>query len=215
VVRTAELGEERIMTTAHRAPLQVVPDDQVDDADIDPTDEWRGESIATQWDPENQLIGALMWMRSTRARTFLELIPDAAIWRPMNRWAYEIIRHLVDAGRDPDPVTVLAHAGQHPATQALHPDQAPTPGQHHRLAMYLADLYTHTVSAAVAANYAREVLDEAYRRAFSEHGMRMQQMADSRADRNDLTAHFATARDDLADLWRRAEAAAQPGWDEP
>ena len=85
----------------------------------------------------------------------------------------------------------------------------------HWLALHLADLYTHTVSAAAAANHARDVLDEAYRRAVREHGIRMQQMADSGADRADLTTHIGTARDDLAELWRRAEAAAQPGWDQP
>lgn len=206
------------MTAAHRAPLHVVPDSDTDLAaaeDFEPTDELRGQAIAAHWEPENQLLGALLWMPYTRARIFLDLIPDTAIWRPMNRWVYEIIRLATAGRRDPDPVTVLAYGRQHAATQSLNPDRPPTVGQHHRLALHLADLYTHTVSAAVAANYARDVLDEAYRRAVREHGIRMQQMADSGADRADLTDHFSTVRDDLAELWRRAEAAAQPGWDQP
>jgi hypothetical protein len=79
--------------------------------------------------------------------------------------------------------------------------------------MFLADLYTHTVAPAATAGYARDVLDQAYRRAFGEHGIRMQQLAASGADRSELTAQFATIRDELAELWRRAEAAAEPGWD--
>ena len=206
------------MTAAHRAPLHVVPDNDTDRAateDFELSAEPSGETIAARWEPENQLLGALLWMPYTRARTFCDLIPDIAIWRPMNRWVYETIRRVTDARRDPDPVTVLAYGRQHAATQSLDPTRPPTAGQHHRLALHLADLYTHTVSAAAAANHARDVLDEAYRRAVREHGIRMQQMADSGADRADLTTHISTARDDLAELWRRAEAAAQPGWAQP
>lgn len=206
------------MTAAHRAPLHVVADNDTDLApaeDFEPTDELRGQAIAAHWEPENQLLGSLLWMPHARARIFLDLIPDTAIWRPMNRWVYEIIRRATEARRDPDPVTVLAYGRQHAATQSLDPGRPPTTGQHHRLALHLADLYTHTVSAAVAANYARDVLDEAYRRSVREHGIRMQQMAESGADRADLTDHFTASREDLAELWRRAEAAAQPGWDQP
>lgn len=201
------------MTADRQQPLRVVPDpDDTAIADVSSVDEWRGETVAAQWDPENQLVGALMWLPAGKARVILELVPDSAIWRPMTRWAYETIRRVVDAGRDPDPVTVLAYARQRSGTQALRPNQAPTPGQHHRIALYLADLYTRTVSAAAAASYAREVLDEAYRRAFRAQGIRMQQLAECGADRADLTEQFAAIRDELADLWRRAEAAAQPGW---
>jgi replicative DNA helicase len=204
------------MTAAHRAELHVVPDSDTDlapDEDFEPGDELRGQTIAAHWEPENQLIGALLWMPHTRARSFLELIPDTAIWGPLNRWVYELIRRATDARRDPDPVTVLAYGRQHAATEALDPARRPTAGQHHRLALHLADLYTHTLSADIAANHARDVLDEAYRRSVREHGIRMQQMADSGADRAAITEHFTAVRDNLADLWRRAETAGQPGWD--
>ena len=178
-------------------------------SDTDFTD-WRAETIATQWEPESQLVGALLWMPAARARPILELVPDPAIWRPMNRWAYELVRAIVDDGRDPDPVTVLARGKHQPAADALQPDQPPTPQRHKRLALHLAELYTHTVSPAGAASYAREVLDGAYRRAFREHGIRMQQLGETGADRGDLTEQFAAIRDELADLWRRAEAATKP-----
>lgn len=128
---------------------------------------------------------------------------------------YEIIRCVVDAGRDPDPVTVLAFGRERCAREALSAGQAPSPGQHHRLAVHLCELYTHTVSAAVADNHARAVLDEAYRRAMGDYGVRLQQLADSGVARTELTDLFTAMREDLADLWRRAEAAAEPGWDTP
>ena len=191
------MGCHRIVTADRQQPLRVVPDpDDTAIADVSSVDECRGETVAAQWDPENQLVGALMWLPAGKTRVILKLVPDSAIWRPMTRWAYETIRRVVDAGRDPDPVTVLAYARQRSATQALRSNQAPT----------------RTVSAAAAASYAREVLDEAYRRAFRAQGIRMQQLAECGADRADLTEQFAAIRDELADLWRRAEAAAQPGW---
>ena len=53
---------------------------------------------------------------------------------------------------------------------------------------------------AAAGYYAREVLDEAYRRAFRDNGIRMQQLGESGADRELITDQFAAIRDELADL---------------
>jgi replicative DNA helicase len=200
------------MTAAPRRPLRVVANRERPPAD---GERWHGETVAVQWEPESQLVGALMWLPAARVRPILELVPDTAILRPMTRWVYEIIRKLVADGRDPDPVAVLARAGHQAAAQALAPDRAPTPEQHHRLAVFLADLYTHTVAPTSAAGYARDVLDRAYRRAFRTNGIRMRQLAESGADRGELTAQFGAIRDELAELWRRAETAAKPGWDTP
>ena len=52
--------------------------------------------------------------------------------------------------------------------------------------------------------------DAAYRRAFDTCGRRMQQLSACGADREELSAQFAAIRDELADLWRRAETAAKP-----
>jgi hypothetical protein len=54
------------------------------------------------------------------------------------------------------------------------------------------------------------VLEAAFRRAFGAHGVRMQQLAESGTTRDELTAAFAAIRDDLAALWRRADAAVDP-----
>jgi hypothetical protein len=54
----------------------------------DPEPDWRATSVLRQWDPESQLVGALMHMPAATAVPILELVPDTAIWRPDNRWAY-------------------------------------------------------------------------------------------------------------------------------
>ncbi|MBB3606440.1 replicative DNA helicase [Mycolicibacterium sp. BK556] len=164
----------------------------------------RAESVVRQWEPEHQLLGALMHLSAARVTPLLALVPDHAIHHPMTRWAYELIRALVDSGRDPDPVAVLAAGSRQPARAALDPVGAPTPSQHHRLALYLADAYTHTLSPSSATSYARDVLDQAYRRSFRAHGMAMVCLADAGADRDTLTDHFVAAAEELADLSRRS-----------
>ena len=69
--------------------------------------------------------------------------------------------------------------------------------------------------ALAVGDYAREVLDEAYRRGFRDNGIRMQQLGECGAERELITERFAALRDELADLSRRAEAAAKPGWWQP
>jgi replicative DNA helicase len=149
-----------------------------------------------------------MWLSAEQARPLLDLVPDTAIWRPRTRWAYELIRRLVDAGTDPTPVSVLAAGRHQPARDAINPDTPPTGYRHKQLALYLFDAYAQAVAPAAAiATYAREVLDQAYRRAFSAFGIRMQQLGDAELDRDELTQEFTAIRDELADLWRRAETA--------
>ena len=166
----------------------------------------RSETIVWQWDPEPQLVGALMHLSATNAAPILKLVPDNAIWRPDNRWTMEIIRHLVGQHADPDPVTVLHTArGRGPA------DAGDTPvsrRRHHKFAVHLADLYTQTITPSLVRQYARDVLEDAFRRAVAAYGTRLADLAESGAGRGELTACITTMRTDLAELWRRAEAAA-------
>jgi replicative DNA helicase len=202
------------MTAAHQRPaLEIVPDpdDTLTATSTPDVDDWRAASVIDQYSPEHQLIGSLMWLTADAARSLLEMVPDTAIWRPQTRWAYELIRRVVAGGDTPTPPTVLAAGRRHAAGDALDPAAAPTPTQHHQLALYLYDAYSQALAPNVAAgSYAREVLDEAYRRAFDTCGIRMQQLAAEGTERADLTAQFAAIRDELADLWRRADAAAKP-----
>jgi replicative DNA helicase len=168
------------------------------------------ESPLTQWDCEHQLVGALLHLSATQAAPILNLVPDSAIWRPDNRWAYELIGHLVSDDRDPDPVLVLATARHRPPADAPRPRRPISRRGHHPFAVHLADLYTKTVTPAAVQQYAREVLDEAYRRAIALHGEHMRQMAENDVPRDDLTDYLTAMRAHLADLWRRGEAARVP-----
>jgi replicative DNA helicase len=184
-------------------PLSVVP----------PEPDPRRAAIETplpQWDCEQQLVGALLHLSATQAAPILQLVPDDTIWRPENRWAYELIGHLVADGRDPDPVLVLATARHSAPADAAHRGRPVSGRRHHQFAVHLADLYTRTITPAAVQQYAREVLDEAYRRAIAFHGQRMQELAERGLSREDLTDYLTAMRAHLADLWRRGEAARGP-----
>jgi replicative DNA helicase len=200
------------MTAAQnrRPTLEVVPDP--DDTATTPAvgDDWRSTTVIDQYSPEHQFVGSLLWLSAQKARPLLDLVPDTAIWRPRTRWAYELIRGLVDTGTDPTPVAVLAAGRDHAARDAVNPDTAPTANRYRQLALYLFDAYAQAVAPATAIRtYAREVLNEAYRRAFNTCGIQMQHLAASGADRAQLFDQFTAIRNELADLWRRTEAAAQ------
>lgn len=198
------------MNTArkHTAPLQAVRNHDHSEGAPAGGDEWRAKTVISMYSPEHQFVGSLMWLRADQARPLLNLVPDTAIWRPRTRWACELIRGLVDAGTDPTPVSVLAAGRRHGARDAIHPDTAPTPDQHQQLALYLFDAYSQAIAPATAiTTYARAVLDEAYRRAIDDSGIRMQQLAASRVERDELTRQLRVIGDELTELRRRAEAA--------
>lgn len=203
------------MTAApRRAALEVVPDpvEATTQAAATPDSDnatWSPEqTVIDQFSAEHQLVGSLMWLSTDTARALLDLVPDHAIWRPQARWACELIRRVVDTGTAPTPTAVLAAGRRHARSDALQPDQPPTAKQHGELALYLYDAYSQAVAPAVAAtSYAREVLDEAYRRAFDTCGLKMQELSTSATSREELTSQFGLIRGELADLWRRCEAA--------
>ena len=158
---------------------------------------------------EDQFIGSLMWLNRDDAQTLLFLVPATPIWQPIARWAYELITATVEAGHDPTPVAVKAAGCYLRAYDAIAADQPPTARQQKQLAHYLFETYSQAVgSEAAARDYAGEVLDDAYRRAFDTFGIRMQELAACGADRDDLTEQFTKIRDELAALWRLAETAA-------
>jgi hypothetical protein len=199
------------MNTARKAPtpLQAVRDQDHPESVPAGNDQWRAQAVINSYSPEHQFVGSLMWLRAQEARPLLNLVPDNAIWRPRTRWACELIRLLVDAGTDPTPVSVLAAGRRHGASDAVDPGTAPTPRQHQQLALYLFDAYAQAVAPATAiSTYARAVLDEAYRRAIDTSGIRMQQLAASGAERDELTGQMRVIGNELTELRLRAEAAA-------
>lgn len=163
----------------------------------------RSDTIMRQWDPETQLVGALMYLTAADAAAIVQWVPDSAIWQPDTRWAMQIIRSLVTQNLAPDPVTVLhtAHS-QGPAGVAR-----VSPRRHHNFAVHLADLYTQTVTPVLVRQYALEVLENTFRRAVAAHGEHLAEMARNGSPRHELAQRVAAMRIELADLWRRAEAA--------
>jgi hypothetical protein len=166
----------------------VVPIKRVEDT-WDPA-EPNAETIAQRWDPESQFIGALMWLTADRARPILELVRDSDIERPLNRWAVELIRSLVDADQNPYPVLVVRAAmKQAPADYAApYETREWNPGGHggryHQLTLHLAAAYDHVVGYdAGVLSYAREVLDDSY--------------LDVGQDRIDLVPRVLIVREDL------------------
>lgn len=184
------------------AALRLVPD-------LNPSidDQWLIQSTTTAWEPERHLIGALMYLTASEAQEVLDLVPDSAICDPAARWAYELIRRVVDAGQHPDPITVLSAGRRHAATKSPRPDAAPTAHQHHQLALYLVDASADTLSPTAVTNCIRVVLDDAYRRAFDTFGVTMQQLAAAGNDRDDLATQFAAIGEELDGLRRRADVA--------
>jgi replicative DNA helicase len=76
--------------------------------------------------------------------------------------------------------------------------------------MYLADAYTESIGATFADRFARQVLDDAYRRVFAALGQRMQRLAETGAERAALAEQFDAIREQLIDLRRRCETATSP-----
>ena len=197
------------MTAALRHTLHLVPSADSLAESAEQANAFLAESVVQQWQPEHQFIGALLYLSVDEARALLDLVPDTAIAKPVARWAYELIRRLVEDAERPDPVSVLAAGKRHSARHVMCPDQPPTDARLKQLALYLVDAYTQNISAALGSSLARQVLDDAYRRAFGTLGQRMQRLAETDIERGDLTDQFGLIRDELADLWRRAEAAAK------
>jgi len=169
------------------------------------------QTLARRWDPESQFIGALMWLSADRARPILEVVHDSDIEGPLNRWAVELIRALVGAGENPNPVLIVRAAMKQAPSNHAAPYETrewSVGGQgsrYHQLTLHIAAAYDHVVGYETGVlSYAREVLDDSYRRAIRVHGIRMQQMADAMSDREDLTGYVTELmRGDLRDIWMR------------
>lgn len=180
-----------------------------------PTDinaDWPSEPQIAAWGPAHQLVGALMRLSAAAARGIIEIVPAEAMEGHNTRWAYELIAHLVQEGRDPGPVAVLAAGRRRAGSRALNPQAPPRATAHHKLAVYLAGAYTDCVSPAAAADYARDVLDEDYRRVLAEEATRMQQLAECGADLVDLVAEVAASQQRIAHSLHAAQTAARTGW---
>jgi hypothetical protein len=176
------------MTAAPRPTLRALP----------PADR-RSETLVEQWEPQRQFVGALLWQTAASAAPLIDLVPDSAITDPLTRWAYELTADLVAGGRTPAVPSVFTHGRRRPARQALRPDRPPTGRDLQRLGKHLVDLYLDVVDPRAVADHARDVLDEAYRRAVHTHGIRLQHLAETCPSTDELatavtkTCHEMTA----------------------
>ena len=132
-------------------------------------------------DHEQQLIGALMHLSADDAQNVFDRVPDTAICDPTGRWAYELIRHIVREDQDVDPIAILGAGRRSPTTESRSSRNAPTPHQHHQLALYLVDACTDTPNPADLASCVQTVLEDAARRAFDTRAIRMQELTASGA----------------------------------
>lgn len=62
----------------------------------------RAQTVIDQDSAEHQFVGSLLWLTAEQARPLRHLLRDNAIRRSRTRWAYQLIRRLVDAGADPN-----------------------------------------------------------------------------------------------------------------
>lgn len=174
-------------------------------------DEVLVETAAEQWSGEIQLLGTLMYLPVAEVRAILEYVRDNDIYRPQIRHAIEIIRALVAAGQKPEPTIIVRTAQKQPPANHAFPGMTREwnlggqGSRYHSFVLLIANAYTNEIGNGTTAWFhAAEVLDDSYRRAFLEHGIRMQQMAEAMADVEDLT-DYATGyfRGNLRDIWTR------------
>lgn len=177
----------------------------------EPDPDWTAQRQTSAWEPEHQLLGALLHLPAEKARQVLAGVPAEAIQGHHARWAFELITTLVRAGKDPGPVAVLAAGHRQASTQALSPASPPRPSAYRKLAVYLAAAYTDCVNPAAVADYVREALDLDYRRVLAEEAVRMQQLAECAADLGDLAAEVAASNHRIAVSLQAAQTAAKSG----
>ena len=144
---------------------------------------------AAVFDPENNLVAALLNLDATQAAAVLDYVQDDDLQAHMPRVTIGLIRQLAAAGSDPTPQAVAARARGHLAA-------TPRPS-HHAVIMYLANIYTTRLPLTAWAD-AAQVVEDSYRRSFAEHGARMEQMADAYASITDLEQ----VTGDAVRLWR-------------
>jgi hypothetical protein len=64
-----------------------------------------------------------------------------------------------------------------------------------------------SATRAAVKQEAREIRNEAYRRATAQHGEHLRRLAETGTSREDLPEYLSATRAHLADLWRLAQAA--------
>lgn len=130
--------------------------------------------------PEEALLGALLFADIGQARELLALVADEDVTDPDRRQVFEAVRVLVDTGTAPQPGIVLRHV-----TRTL----GKVAG--HRLGLVIAAAYASAPTPSMGEHFAAALAEETARRQARRVAARLEQAAD---------APLST----LLDVWREA-----------
>ncbi|MBU3063215.1 hypothetical protein KO481_16975 [Nocardia sp. NEAU-G5] len=151
----------------------------------------------TAAEPENNLAAALLTLTAPQAAQILTHITDTDLHGHLPATVVHLARQLATEGKDPTPQAIMARARDPHGT-----NPQPTFRQ---LVLYITTIHTmHMPINPWAA--AHDVVEDAYRRSKSEHGLRTAQMADAHAPLADLDNHDHTATKKFATHRRRLAA---------
>ncbi|WP_067721655.1 hypothetical protein [Nocardia yamanashiensis] len=174
-----------VIPAGNSSQLAPTPERDVYDAIVEHLE----AEAAAVFDPENNLVAALLNLDATQAAAVLAYVQDDDLQGHLPRTAIGLIRQLAVGGADPTPQAVAARARGHLAV-------TPRPSPQSVL-MYLANVYTTRLPLTAWAD-AAQVVEDSYRRSFAEHGARMEQMSDAYAPISDLEQMTG----DAVRLWR-------------
>ena len=130
--------------------------------------------LPVSWEAEQALAGAILNAENVTAAAWLALIADEDLENPRARSVIAVCRAVVQAGGNPDPVTVYGAAqrvGLVAGNDALK-----------RFCEFAFDCYAKVPHPHTGHAYAQLVLAAAWRRRITEAGQRLAQAADEAAD---------------------------------
>ncbi len=156
------------------------------------------EQVPLALDPSAELIGCLLQSTPAHVAEILTYVNDEDPTTEIARQVLALIRTLTQQGIHPTPVAVFAHAR---TTGVVTREDAIK-----RLAHYILDCYHNATRGPVYASYiAIAVVENAYRRAGTEHAIRIQQAV----EKSGLAGYEQVLgdREALRDLWRRVRLA--------
>lgn len=153
----------------------------------------------TAVDVSRATVGALLVLPVRECLTLLAVIRDDDPGDPRLRALLKLIRQVVETGRAPDPVTVLAHAQE---TGALRR------GEMTALALLLTELVSVDACPlpAAAGWYAAGLVESAVRRRVTESADRLREVADG----SSREALIDVVHAELVDLVDTCERLASP-----
>lgn len=196
-------------------PLQPVPDiDHVPDV-VDAIAEKLATDEQDRLHPETVLVGVLMYQPADHVTRLLQYVRDDDVEKLLPQTVLTVIRALASRGIDPDPMAVAAYLRDPTSVEVGPVEIDDFPNRQQRLVRYIVNAATDSVGITGPRSAARQVVEDAYRRAFAEIGTRIAQMAEAFADPEVLEETWRAGRDRLAAMWQRKRILSRPLPDSP